>query len=133
MRKSTLALTLCLVFISLLSVRCSKDKDNNIHNIDALIGSFKGTINTGDEQYFDAVITITKVSDGQVKVAPKSGEAYSDLTAKSIKVTNPVGVTIVGGDEQGSISYIVDTKALTLSTNKTAATDKDYLFTGSKQ
>ncbi|AQX05671.1 hypothetical protein KRE40_00525 [Elizabethkingia meningoseptica] len=102
-------------------------------SIDPVVGTFKGTIEDGDLKYYNAIITITKVDNSRVKVAPKSGEAYSGYSAKTIKVTNPVGPSIVGDDEQGSIAYLIDTKSITVSTKKITPQDNEYLFTGSKQ
>lgn len=49
------------------------------------------------------------------------------------KVTNPVGASVVGLDEQGSVSYLIDTKSLNVGTEKNSAQDKIYIFNGSKQ
>ncbi|HFK5587073.1 TPA: hypothetical protein ACGZ92_003296 [Elizabethkingia anophelis] len=115
----------------------SNDSDNNPSgSIDPVVGTFKGTLEDGenpDIKYYNAVVTVSKVDDSRVKVTPKSGEAYSGYTTKTIKVANPVGASVVGGDEQGSISYLIDTKSLNVSTEKNSTQDKTYIFNGSKQ
>ncbi|MCL1665246.1 hypothetical protein M2T78_13335 [Elizabethkingia ursingii] len=117
--------------------KSSNDSDNNPSgSIDPVVGTFKGTIEDGenpDIKYYNAFIIVSKVDDSRVKVTSKSGEAYSGYTTKTIKVANPVGASIVGGDEQGDVSYLIDTKSLTVSTKKNSAQDKTYIFNGSKQ
>jgi len=117
--------------------KSSNDSDNNPSgSIDPVVGTFKGTIEDGenpDIKYYNAFIIISKVDDSRVKVTSKSGETYSGYTTKTIKVANPVGASVVGGDEQGDVSYLIDTKSLTVSTKKNSAQDKTYIFNGSKQ
>ncbi|WP_454060580.1 hypothetical protein [Elizabethkingia ursingii] len=117
--------------------KSSNDSDNNPSgSIDPVVGTFKGTIEDGenpDIKYYNAFIIVSKVDDSRVKVTAKSGEAYSGYTSKTIKVANPVGASVVGGDEQGDVSYLIDTKSLTVSTKKNSAQDKTYIFNGSKQ
>lgn len=117
--------------------KSSNDSDNNPSgSIDPVVGTFKGTIEDGenpDIKYYNAFIIVSKVDDSRVKVTSKSGEAYSGYTSKTIKVANPVGASVVGGDEQGDVSYLIDTKSLTVSTKKNSAQDKTYIFNGSKQ
>lgn len=117
--------------------KSSNDSDNNPSgSIDPVVGTFKGTIEDGenpDIKYYNAFITVSKVDDSRIKVTSKSGEAYSGYTTKTIKVANPVGASVVGGDEQGDVSYLIDTKSLTVSTKKNSAQDKTYIFNGSKQ
>ncbi|HFK5569022.1 TPA: hypothetical protein ACG0AO_000811 [Elizabethkingia meningoseptica] len=102
-------------------------------SIDPVVGTFKGTIEDGDLKYYNAIITITKVDNSRVKVAPKSGEAYSGYSVKTITVSNPVGASVVGENEQGSVAYLIDTKSVTVSTKKVSQQDNTYLFNGSKQ
>ncbi|PUB27437.1 hypothetical protein C8J95_10917 [Elizabethkingia sp. YR214] len=124
---------------SLFFIGCksSNDSDNNPSgSIDPVVGTFKGTIEDGenpDIKYYNAVVIVSKVDDSRVKVTPKSGEAYSGYTTKTIKVANPVGASVVGSDEQGSVAYLIDTKSLNVSTEKNSAQDKTYIFNGSKQ
>lgn len=117
--------------------KSSNDSDNNPSgSIDPVVGTFKGTIEDGenpDIKYYNAFIIVSKVDDSRIKVTSKSGEAYSGYTTKTIKVANPVGASVVGGDEQGDVSYLIDTKSLTVSTKKNSAQDKTYIFNGSKQ
>ncbi|KUY31655.1 hypothetical protein [Elizabethkingia ursingii] len=117
--------------------KSSNDSDNNPSgSIDPVVGTFKGTIEDGenpDIKYYNAFIIVSKVDDSRIKVTSKSGEAYSGYTTKTIKVANPVGASVVGGDEQGDLSYLIDTKSLTVSTKKNSAQDKTYIFNGSKQ
>lgn len=123
--------------IFFIGCKSSNDSDNNpSDSIDPVVGTFKGTIEDGenaDIKYYNAVVIVSKVDDSRVKVTPKSGEAYSGYTAKTIKVANPVGASVVGVDEQGSVSYLIDTKSLNVGTEKNSAQDKIYIFNGSKQ
>ncbi|WP_278554503.1 hypothetical protein [Elizabethkingia bruuniana] len=123
--------------IFFIGCKSSNDSDNNPSgSIDPVVGTFKGTIEDGenaDIKYYNAVVIVSKVDDSRVKVTPKSGEVYSGYTAKTIKVANPVGASVVGVDEQGSVSYLIDTKSLNVGTEKNSAQDKIYIFNGSKQ
>ena len=127
-----------ILFIGAVFVSCNNDDDDNSNpaadnSINAVAGTFKGTLNIGGQDYYNAIITVTKVDNSHVKVQAKSGEAYSSVTTKTLSAVNPVGVSIVGSDSEGSISYLISTKALTVSTQKTSATDIIYLFQGTQQ
>ncbi|MEY8760260.1 hypothetical protein [Chryseobacterium tongliaoense] len=127
-----------ILFIGAVFVSCNNDDDDNSNpaadnSINAVTGTFKGTLNIGGQDYYNAIVTVTKVDNSHVKVQAKSGEAYSSVTTKTLSAVNPVGVSIVGSDSEGSISYLMSTKALTVSTQKTSATDIIYLFQGTQQ
>jgi hypothetical protein len=121
-------------------VSCKKDKDDSPSG-DAsakIVGSYKGTIDVvGGIKYFDAIIILTKESDGKIKVAPKSGEAYSNVTAKSF------GVSFIGGgsqdvtsgstDPNGILLYENSKKTLTYLSKQTAANDITFSFEGTKE
>src|SRR5690606_6008565 len=56
-------------------------------SIEMAVGTFKGQMTVfraegGDEDYYDAVVVVTKVGAEQLKAEAKSGEAYSDASPK---------------------------------------------------
>ncbi|PUB34431.1 hypothetical protein C8J95_10295 [Elizabethkingia sp. YR214] len=128
------AVVILAIGVGFTGCKSSNDSDNNPGgSIDPIIGTFKGTLEDGELKYYNAIISVTKVDDSSVRIAPKSGEAYSAYTAKTIKVSNPVGASVVGSNEQGSVAYLIDTKAINVKTEQTSPQEKVYLFNGSKQ
>lgn len=127
---------LAIAFLSF-AVGCSKD-DNNVpkpvEDIQAAIGTFKGTIRVAERDYYNATVMVTKESDDRVKVAAKSGEAYSAVTPKIFKVQNISNIHIsASGGPSGSFTYILDSKSVVVSTEKEAASDVSFYFEGTKQ
>jgi len=120
---------------------CKKDKDKpsgNIHEAAAarLVGTYKGTIkaSVGSQEYYNAIIIITKESGNKVKIAPKSGEAYSSFATKIIPIEGLQGVDdAVAQDPQGTLAYQAASKALTYVTKQTSANEMTYNFEGTKQ
>ena len=125
-----------LAGIFFISCKSNDGDDSNPmtgNSIDVVIGTFKGTMNVGGQDYFNAVITVSKVDDSHVKVQAKSNEAYSFVTTKTLTAVNTAGVGVIGNNAEGSIDYLMATKAIMVSTKKTSETDKIYLFQGTKQ
>ena len=125
---------------------CSKDDDTEqpeTKSIDVTIGTYQGKLtvwgdlpNTDEDEFFDAVITVTKVDNEHLKVTVKTGEPYSAITEKTIKVRAEEylgDIYHVIGDLQGSFWYHADTKTVDISTNKQRETDIHYTFEGAKQ
>lgn len=126
-----------------LTTSCSKD-DKDGHEqpkkgtIDDAVGTYKGKLRASDldqYEYFDAVVIVTKVDDQHLRVAPKSGEAYSSVTPKTFKVDHSFGGNIqsVSGILEGYFWYTSDVKTLEMATRQQAQTDVIYLFDGVKQ
>ncbi|WP_223857515.1 hypothetical protein [Sphingobacterium micropteri] len=125
---------------------CSKDDDTEQpdgKSIDIAVGTYKGKLtvwgdlpNTDQNEFFDAVITVTKADNEHLKVTAKTGEPYSAVTEKTIKVQAEEylgDIYHVIGDLQGSFWYHTDTKTVDISTNKQRETDVHYTFEGAKQ
>ncbi|MCW8312763.1 hypothetical protein ACR78Z_10655 [Sphingobacterium thalpophilum] len=127
---------LAIAFLSF-AVGCSKDDDNvpkPVEDIQAAIGTFKGTIHVAGRDYYNAIVMVTKEGDDLVKVAAKSGELYSAVTPKVFKVQNISNIHIsYSGGPSGSFTYLLDTKSLVVSTEKEAAADVSFNFEGTKQ
>src|SRR5690606_14859534 len=85
-------------------------------SIEMAVGTFKGQMTVfraegGDEDYYDAVVVVTKVGAEQLKAEAKSGEAYSDASPKTFKVTvDGMGMAVSAktGSPEGSFLYISD-------------------------
>ncbi|MBA9071913.1 hypothetical protein GGR22_000039 [Flavobacterium gossypii] len=142
MKKSILKTVGIVVFAVVSMVSCSSDDSdggNGGGSIDAAVGTFKGTFEVLDgpnagQDYFDATLIITKVSNTELRMTPKSGEAYSNLTPKTIKVYNLGGDILVDGDAPaGTFAYRASSKALLALTKQQAATDITFTFSGTKQ
>jgi hypothetical protein len=126
-----------ILFVGVFLTSCKNDDDDDSNpgtgNIDVVVGTFKGTLNVAGQDYFNAIVMVSKVDDSHVKVQAKTNEAYSFVTTKTLSAVNTQGVGVVGSSSDGSISYLISTKALTVSTQKTSETDKIYLFQGTQQ
>ncbi|WP_306566908.1 hypothetical protein [Flavobacterium lindanitolerans] len=142
MRKSILK-TAGIIAIALFGLAsCSSDDSNNGPggggSIDAAVGTFTGKLTIGNgpnagQEFFNATIIITKVSGNQLKVEAKSGEAYSGVTAKTMKVYNNAGDIMADGNiPEGTIVYKKSSKSLTLLTKEQAASDIIFLYEGAK-
>lgn len=103
------------------------------HGIDIATGTFKGTIRINAQDYYNAIVNVSKVDDSHVKVQPKAGEVYSVATPKTINVTNSSGVGVLGNTSQGSFNYMISSKSLQISTQKTAENETAFYFKGEKQ
>jgi hypothetical protein len=128
-----------MIIIGSFSLSCKSSDDNDDptpvtgQSIDPVLGTFKGTIRVATQDYYNAIVVVTKVDASHIKVQPKSGEAYSIATPKVLTAQNPVGVGVGGNDPEGSVNYLISTKALQISTKKTAATDVEFYYEGTKQ
>lgn len=144
MKKSILK-TVGIIAIALFGMAsCSSDDSNsgpgNGGGIDIAVGTFKGKITIVEgagsgTEYFDATVVVTKASNNQLKVAPKSGEAYSSITPKTIKVYNNSNVAVFndGNTPEGTFSYSISSKSLIISTQQQSASDITFAFQGAKQ
>ncbi|MNK13358.1 hypothetical protein D3C87_314430 [compost metagenome] len=136
--KKLLALSFCLVVLTAF-FSCSKDDDNSSGNADEaaaarVVGTYKGTIDNFSTQYFDATIIVTKESGNRVKIAPKSGEVYSGVTAKIMVIQAiPTTDNATAQDPNGTLLYDNSQKTITLITKQTAASDVIFHFEGTKQ
>ena len=136
--KKLLALSFCLV-VSTALFSCSKDDDNDSGNADEaaatrMVGTYKGTLDNFSTEYYNATIIVTKESGNKVKIAPKSGEAYSGATSKIVVVQAiPTTDNAVSQDPNATIAYDHVQKTITLITKKTAADDVIFHFEGTKQ
>lgn len=118
---------------------CSKDDNGgdtpgNV-KIDAAVGTYKGTIEvfrgTQTQEYFNAIVNVTKVNDKELKVAPKSGEAYSDATPETFFIQS---VSDLGLSSTNSrFIYQVADKSLNFITTKDQENEIIFHFTGTKQ
>lgn len=128
-----------MVIMGSLFFSCKNNDDNDEptpisgQSIDPVVGTFKGTIRIATQDYYNAIVVVSKVDATHIKVQPKSGEAYSVATPKVLSAVNPVGVGVGGNDPEGSVNYLISTKALQISTKKTAATDVEFYYEGTKQ
>ena len=144
MKKSILKTVGIVVFSVVSMVSCSSDDNssgsgNGRGNIDAAIGTFKGKITlmngpASGQEFFNATIIVTKASNNKLKVEPKSGEAYSGLTPKTIQVyNNTQGILNDGNTPEGTFLYVMSSKSLTVQTQEQAATDVTFTFQGAKE
>lgn len=134
----TMALVTALLFSTVI-MGCSKDKDEPSGNTDEaaaarVAGTYKGTIDDFSQEYFDATIIITKESGNKVKIAPKSGEPYSHVSAKIIAIQAIAGTDDCGGqDPQGVLVYNASQKTINFISKATASGDVIFSFEGTKQ
>lgn len=145
MKKSILKTVGIVVFALFGLASCSSDDNssgpgNGSGNIDAAVGTYKGKITLANgpasgQEYFNATIIITKASNNKLKVEPKSGEAYSNLTPKTMQVYNNSnqGILSDGNIPEGNFIYTMSSKSLTVQTKEQSTTDAIFTFEGTKQ
>ncbi|WP_126973109.1 hypothetical protein [Gynurincola endophyticus] len=154
MRKLNLKITmLCvtaLFAVSSMVTGCSKKKDDEPTGqgaIEAAVGTYKGKISVyeqipGDNrwEFFDAIIVVSKEGNDKLKIAAKSGEAYSGITSKTFTVEAgaffgqaPVDVISKIGSVEGMFAYYGSNKTITVVTQKQGANEIHYSFDGTKQ
>lgn len=152
MKKINLKLSLlaicAMVTLGAITTSCSKDKDGTEQlakgNVDAMVGSYKGKVTVFQElpgsgakrDFFDAIITVSKVGNDKVKLTAKSGEAYSSITEKTMNVMLIPGsknVMAATGDVNGTFIFNAEIKSLTALTQKQAESDVMFAFEGVKQ
>lgn len=142
--KVSVASMLLLLVAGLVFTGCGKDSTPPVPgtggSIDAAIGTFKGKLTIypptgGSTDYFDAVVNVTKVSNEQLKVSAKSGEAYSIASSKTFTVNNMGGqaITHKTGSIEGHFIYKLDLKSLMVVTEQQAAEEVVFSFEGTKQ
>ena len=99
-----------------------------------LVGTYKGTLDATQE-YFNAIIVITKGSANKVKITPKEAEPYSNVTPKNITVKaiqNSDDVEAIGTPE-GTLAYQHSVKNIVIVTLPSSSGDVAYNFRGTKQ
>ncbi len=138
-KKSTLVLSV-LALMVLFS--CKKKEGGSSGNSDEaaaarVVGTYKGTLSIAGstQEYFNAIIVITKENGNKVKIAPKSGEAYTNVTTKIIPIK-----AIPGSDDaeaisapEGTLIYQHSEKAINIVTQTTASGDVTYTYRATKQ
>ncbi len=132
----------CIFILGMLLGGCSKD-DNDTpgsNNIDIAVGTFKGNLTVFDRPsspssqiYYNAIVTVTKVGDNQLKVTAKTGEAYSDATPATFTDARYQNGIVQSNTVSGSLVYLGSNKELSVTTDKQTATDRSFTFTGTKQ
>lgn len=140
---------LSLLTIGTISTSCSKSDDNGQEQsskdtIDPAVGTYVGKLETYfdgyTQEWYDAVIIVTKVGPNKLKVAPKSGEAYSVVTPKVFTVEtgaffgeNTKDIVSLTGSLEGFFNYYGSNKNISVGTDEQAATDIAFEFDGVKQ
>lgn len=143
--------TVSVFLLVVTAISCGSD-DNPITpgidkgDISIATGTFKGTITVyvpeeTAKEYFNAEVVVTKVSDSQLKVTPKSGQAYSVATPKTFNVTYSYAagqsdlqsVTHVAGSPEGAFVYNHQNKSLNVGTMQQSANEIEFSFEGTKQ
>ena len=146
--KVSLLAAVAVMATSAFVTSCSSSDDNGgidlpeRGSIDAAVGMYKGSMRvyddftgTGKYEFFDVIIQVTKVDAQHVKVTAKSGEIYSRVTEKVMKVEGNYNndITTVTGDLSGIFWYHADTKTMDVHTTKQAEGEIIYVFEGAKQ
>lgn len=128
---------LFLACATLVFSSCSKDDDNGPSggSIDAAVGTYIGTIKViGGEEYFNAIINVSKVDGSHLKIQAKSGEDYSVVATKTMKVSNTHNISINTLNEpNGDFLYSIDEKTVILLAKRTQEGEIEYSFQGTKQ
>ncbi|MFD2554256.1 hypothetical protein [Sphingobacterium tabacisoli] len=137
MKRNSFLAVMLFACASLIFASCSKDDDKAPEggSIDAAIGTYVGTVKViGGKDYYNAVINVTKVDASHVKIEAKSGEEYSGVAPKTMKVSNTHNISInTLSEPNGSFLYSIEDKTVILMTSKTQENEIYYSFEGTKQ
>jgi hypothetical protein len=133
-----LAFVLSLLALTVL-FSCKKKEGGSPVNSDEeaakrVVGTYKGKLDATQE-YFNAILVITKESGNKVKITAKQGEPYSNVTPKIITVKaiqNSDDVEAIGTPE-GTLGYQHSVKNIVIVTLPGSSGDVTYNFTGTKQ
>ncbi|MES2064549.1 MAG: hypothetical protein V4456_21710 [Bacteroidota bacterium] len=126
-----------LILVAVFS--CKKENGGSSVNSDEaaaarMVGTYKGTIDITSQDYFNAIIIVTKESGNKVKVAAKTGEAYSNVTTKIFTIKAISGSEDAGSIiPEGTVVYGHSDGTLKVTTRATASGDVAYDFRGTKQ
>jgi len=146
---NTLTKTVSVFLLAVAAVSCGGDDSAPVipgtgGDISIATGTFKGKITVypaegSSTEYFDAEVTVTKISDNQLKVTPKAGEPYSVASAKTFQVDyssaggDNIYVTAVTGSPEGHFIYNHSNKSLNTLTEQQTASEVIFAFEGTKQ
>lgn len=141
-----------LFTLGTVTTSCSKNDDNDGYehptqgSIDAAVGTYKGKLystsyNPGDQnEWFDAIVIVTKEGDNKLKVAPKPNESYSFVTPKTFTVEtgaffgeNTQDIVSLSGSLEGFFHFYGASNNISVSTNEQSETDVHFNFDGVKQ
>ncbi|WP_288880246.1 hypothetical protein [Pedobacter panaciterrae] len=133
-----LSLVLSVLALTVL-FSCKKKEGGSPVNSDEeaakrVVGTYKGTLDATQE-YFNAIIVITKENGNKVKITPKQGEPYSNVTPKIITVKaiqNSDDAEAIGTPE-GTLVYQHSVKNISIVTLSSSSSDVTYNFRGTKQ
>ena len=140
---------LSVLTLGTITVSCNSSDDNVSEEptkgtIDAAVGTYKGKIYTSDtngtNEWFDAIVVVTKEGSNKLKVAAKSGEEYSYVTPKTFTVEtgaffgeNTQDIVSLTGSLEGIFHYYGSNKNINVITAEQSATDVYFDFEGVKQ
>lgn len=136
MKRNSFLAVLFFVFASIAFVSCSKDDDNSPSGgIDDAASTYVGTLKIfGGKEYYNAEINVTKVDDSHLKITAKTGEEYSVVAAKTMKVERNYNVSInTLVEPNGTFLYSIADKTVVLYTEKTQEGEVTYSFEGRKK
>lgn len=128
----------CLALIAMGSTALNScSKDSKEFPIEEAVGTYRGTLKVmvpkvPHTEIKDAKVTITKVSDTELRVTPdpKYGATAKTFTVESIEgdLMNPDV-----NDPKGIFIYEVADKYLSVTTNREVPTEANFIFKGNKQ
>jgi len=113
-------------------------------SIDAAVGTYKGKLYTSDtngiNEWFDAIVVVTKEGSNKLKITAKSDEEYSYVTPKTFTVEtcacfgeNTQDIVSLTGSLEGIFHYYGSNKNINVITAEQSATDVWFNFEGVKQ
>lgn len=124
-----------LALVTLAFVGCSKDDDaGQSGSIDAAVGTYRGKLDvTGQPDRFDQTITVSKVSEGRIKVVV--GDASLNLPDREINVSNESNLFITAATISTGAQFIYDINERSLIYQARPVAEGEVLFTfeGNKQ
>ncbi|MDQ1149175.1 hypothetical protein [Sphingobacterium zeae] len=134
--KMKLMYAVVLALVTFAFVGCSKDDDNTVPtsgSIDVAVGTYKGKVQVGGNEFFDQMVVVSKVSNERVKVSFSNKSL--NVADREFNVSNQSGMFIQGAVGATGGSFLFDIKEKSLLTQFTVMAEGERLvtFTGDKQ
>ncbi len=135
MKRNSFLAVMFFACASLVFASCSKDDDKAPSGIDEAVGTYVGKLKVfGGKEYLNAEINVSKVDGSNLKIAAKSGEEYSVVATKTMRVERNYNVSIgTLLEPNGSFMYSIADKSIIMHTEDTQEGEIAYSFEGKKK
>ncbi|MFZ4262036.1 hypothetical protein ACFRAE_08335 [Sphingobacterium sp. HJSM2_6] len=138
-----ISLFLCLLGLISFSYSCSKEESEPAEKkgkVEDAVGIYKGVLEVGSQDYYDAILEVSQVGDQKLSVKAKVGQPYSNITTKIFTVevgdyfnVDPIDIASLSISPEGLFHYDGLSKSISVITSKQLELEISYSFEGTKQ